>query len=281
LEAFQQGLRAHGLVEGHNIAIDYRWADGEAGRLPELAVELINLPVDVIVVVAVPAASAAKSATSTIPIVATNFADPVGTGLVASLARPGGNLTGLATDTGPAQAGKRLELLREAVPGVSRVAALWDPDPAQSRRLSETQDAARALGVVVQAVPVRGPNDFDRALDAIVREQAEAIAVLGGPFLFENRTRIAEFAWQNRLPSMGGRREFADAGHLMAYGANFPDLARRAAVYVDKILKGAKPADLPIEQPMRFDFVVNLKTAQNLGITFPNEIMLQVTEVIQ
>jgi putative ABC transport system substrate-binding protein len=205
-EAFQQGLREHGLVEGHNMAIDYRSAHGEVGRLPALVAELIALPVDVLVVAAASAASAAKSATSSIPIVAIGFADPVGAGLVASLARPGGNLTGLATDTGPALAGKRLELLLEAVPGISRVAALWDPAaPGQSRRLSETQAAAQALGVAVQSVPVREFNDFDSAFEAIVRGRADAVYPLGTTVLVQNRARIAEFALQNRLPAWGGR----------------------------------------------------------------------------
>ena len=282
LEAFQQGLREHGLVEGHNIAIDYRWDYGVAGRLPELAAELIALPVDVIVTVGNPTASAAKSATSTIPIVAAAFADPVGTGLVASLARPGGNLTGLAIDTGPVLAGKRLELLTEVVPGVSRVAVLWDPaDPAQSGRLSETQDAARALGVAVQSVPVRGANDFDSAFGAVLRERAEAIYHFGSPLFNENRTRIAEFALQNRLPSIGVRRDYAEAGNLMNYGPSFPDLARRAAAYVAKILKGAKPADLPVEQPREFEFIINLRTARDLGLTIPPHVLLQATEIIQ
>jgi putative tryptophan/tyrosine transport system substrate-binding protein len=238
--------------------------------------------VDVLVTQGNPAATAAKNATSAIPIVNVSFANPVAAGLVVSLARPGGNLTGMSTDTGPELAGKRLELLKEAVPTLSRVAVLWSPeDAAQNERFATTQEAARVLGVSVQSVPIRGPNDFDSAFEAIVREGADGLAGLGSAFLVAHRIRVAEYALQHRLPSVQTVRTHADAGALMAYGPSLKDLARRAAAYVDKILKGARPADLPVEQPREFDFIINLHTAQALGLTIPHHVLLQATEVIQ
>ena len=282
LAPFRQGLSEHGLVEGQNLAIAYRWADGGPERLAQPAAELVSDRVDVIVTVGTPAAYAARNATSTIPIVMLGASEPVRAGLVASLAQPGGNVTGLSFDAGPGLWGKRLQLLHAVVPGVSRVAVLWNPgESGLSDALGEATDAAHGLGIDAQVVPVRRVDDFDGAFKAIAGGRAGAMFMIGGPFFFVHRVRIADFALQNRLPSMQSGREYAEAGVLMAYGPRFPDLAHRGAAYVDKILKGAKPADLPVEQPMTFDFVVNLKTAQALGITFPNEILLQVTEVIQ
>jgi putative tryptophan/tyrosine transport system substrate-binding protein len=280
-EGFLQGLRDLGYVEGQNIIIEYRRADG-LDELAALAADLVTSGVDVIVTVGNLSATAAKRATSSIPSVNVSFADPVSAGLVASLARPGGNLTGMSADTGPELAGKRLDLLKQAVPTMSRVAVVWSPeDAAQNERFAYTQDAARTLGIAVQRVPVRGPEDFDSVFVAIVQEGADALVGLGSPLLFAHRRRVVDFALQQGLPSIQTRREFADGGGLMAYGPSFADLARRAATYVDKILKGAKPADLPIEQPMRFDFVINLKTAQTLGLTIPQHVLLQATEIIQ
>jgi putative ABC transport system substrate-binding protein len=271
-----------GYVEGQNLIIESRFSERSEERLPVLASVLVGSQVAVIVTGAIAWASAAKQATSSIPIVSLGLDDPVGAGLIASLARPGGNLTGLAIDTGPALAGKRLDLLREAVPAVSRVAILWNPgEPGASGRFAAVQEVARALGIVVLSAPVYGPDAFDEAFDTIIRERVEAIALVPSPLLAFNRTRVAEFALETRLPTMGSLREEAAAGYLMAYGARLTDLARRAAYYVDRILKGASPADLPVEQPREFDFVINLKTAHALGLTIPDQVLLQATEVIQ
>jgi putative ABC transport system substrate-binding protein len=281
IEPLRQGLREHGLVEGDNVVIEYRYFGGVTERIPDLVAELVQAPVDVIITNGNAPAEGAKLVTNTIPIVNTTLADPVGTGLIASLARPGGNLTGLTTDVGPVLAGKRLELLLQVAPTVGRVALLWDAtNSASNRRLVESQDAARLLGVAVQSLRVRDLNDLDRAFEAIAREQ-DAIASLGGGLLGQYRTRIAAFALENRLPSVFSERRFVLAGGLMSYGPNYADLVRRAAYYVDRILKGANPADLPVAQPDTFECLVNMKTARDLGITFPNEIMLQVTDVIE
>jgi putative ABC transport system substrate-binding protein len=281
LEAFRQALRALGYVEGRNIAIEYRWAEGKVERFPDFAIELVGLKVDVIVASATPAAVAARNATRTIPIVFATAADPVGSGLVAGIARPGGNLTGLSL-LGPEMVAKQLELLKEAVPKASRVAVLSNPAGTHTAGLvKETEAAARRLGVRVQFLGVRGADAFDNAFSAATKERPGALFVLFDPLLFAHRTRIVEFANKNRLPAMYAHREYAEIGGLMAYGASLPDLYGRAATYVDKILKGAKPADLPVEQPTTFELVINLKTAKALGLTIPQSLLQRADEVIQ
>jgi putative tryptophan/tyrosine transport system substrate-binding protein len=279
--AFQQGLRELGYVEGKDLTIEYRYAEGEYARLPELAAELVRLEIKVLVVEGAIAAYAARDTTTVIPIVIGNAADPVGAGLVASLARPGGNITGLST-LNVSLTEKRLELLKEVVPSASRVAVFLNPaDPTTLPQLREIQAAAPVLGVTLLPLEIQDPDDIDRAFAAIGSEHAGALLVFASPTFRTHQRRIAELAAESRLPAIYGSRESVDAGGLMSYGTRFEDLYRRAAYYVDRILKGTKPADLPVEQPMTFEFVVNMKTAQALGITFPNEIMLQVTEVIQ
>lgn len=282
VEAFRQGLRERGWVESQTIAIEFRWAEGELERLPDLAAELVRLKVDVIVTIGgTPASLAVKQATDTIPIVMAVGADPVGTGLVASLAQPGGNITGLTLFT-PEIEGKRLELLKEAVPGSSRVAVLANPvNPATARAVRETEVAAQALRMPLQLLEVRDPSEFEGAFAAMTRAQADALIVLPDPMLVAQRTRIVELAAKHQLPAMYGFREDAEAGGFMAYATNYPDLLRRAAAFVDKILKGAKPADLPIEQPTTFELIINLKTAKALGLTLPPLLLFQANEVIQ
>jgi putative ABC transport system substrate-binding protein len=283
-EAFRQGLRDLGYVEGRNVMIEYRDAEGKSERLPALAAELVVLKVDVIVVASTPPALAAKQATKTIPIVFTAVGDAVTDGLVASLARPGGNITGLST-AGPDLVGKRLEQLKQAVPGVSRVAVLWQPGGQGERTakdmLKSAEVAARALGVRLQLVEARGPADIDRAFSDMSRARADALTVLGTPMFFNERRRLVDLAAKSRLPAVYTLRENVDAGGLMAYGPNVADLFRRAATYVDKILKGAKPADLPIEQPTKFELVINLKTAKALGLTIPQSVLQRADEVVQ
>jgi putative ABC transport system substrate-binding protein len=280
-EGFQQGLHEHGYVVGQNLTIEYRSAENHAERLPALATELVNAQVDVIVTSGAHAVSIVKTTTNTVPVVMLAGADPVGAGLVASLARPGGNVTGM-TETAPGLPGKRLELLKESSPQASRIAVLWNPTDEGAPPISaETQVAAQILGVQLVPAPVQSTNDFDSAFESIRLERVDAIHIVGGPLFTGNFRPIADFALRNGLPTITARREFPEAGGLMAYGPSFADLARRAATVVDKILKGAKPADLPVEQPMRFDFVVNMKTARALGITFPHEVALQITEVIE
>ena len=280
-EAFRQGLRGLGYVEGQNIALENRWAEGRFDRLPALAGELVRVRVDLIVTAGTPAARAAKETTTTIPIVAVAVGDPVGTGLVASLARPGANLTGLSDITVDLSA-KRLELLKEVVPTASRVAVLWNPaHPTNPLQLRETQVAAQALGMRLQSLEVRGSDELERTFAAMRRERPGALVVLSDPFMLLHRGRLADLAAKNRLPAMYPWREHAEAGGLMAYGPNLPDLFRRAATYVDKILKGAKPADLPVEQPTRFELVINLKTAKALGLTFPPSVLIRAEHVIQ
>jgi putative ABC transport system substrate-binding protein len=283
-EAFRQGLRDLGYVEGRNVVIEYRDAAGKYERLPALAAELVALKVDVIVVTNTPAALAAKQATRTIPIVLAWVGDAVGSGLVTSLAWPGGNVTGLSVLL-PELVGKRLELLTQAVPGVSRVAVLWQPGVLGERTdkdmLKEAEVAARALGVRPQLVEARGPEDFDRAFSDMTRARADAVIVQATNVFFIERRRLVDLAAKNRLPTMYIAREFVDAGGLMSYGPNVADLFRRAATYVDKILKGAKPGDLPVEQPTKFELVINLKTAKALGLTIPQSLLLRADEIIQ
>ena len=281
LEAFRQGLRALGYVEGRNIAIEYRWAEGRAERFPDFAVELVGLKVDVIVATSSPLALAAKNATRTIPSVFATAADPVGSGLVASIAHPGGNVTGLSL-LAPEIVAKQLDLLKEAVPKASRVAVLSNPaNPYTAVLVKETEAAARSLGVRVQLLEVRGADALDSAFAAVTKERPDALFALFDPLLVGHRTRIAEFANKNRLPAMYPHREYAEASGLMAYGSDLRDNFRRAATYVDKILKGAKPADLPVEQPTKFELVINLKTAKALGLTIPQSLLLRADEVIQ
>ncbi len=279
VEAFLQGLRDLGYVEGRTIAIEYRWAEGKPERIPDLTAELVRLKVDVIVTSGEPGAPVAKQATSTIPIVFAVHADPVGAGLVASLARPGGNITGLSSMTAEL-AEKRLELLKEAVPKLSRVAVLRDPrQPPTDLRLTEA--AARALGLRLQVLEVRDINDLEAALAAAKEGRAGALTNLQSAFFIAHRARIVEAVAKTRLPAMYHNMQFVAVGGLMAYSPNFPAMFRRAATYVDKILKGAKPADLPVEQPTRFELVVNLKTAKALGITIPQPILIRADQVIQ
>jgi putative ABC transport system substrate-binding protein len=283
-DAFREGLRERGYVEGQNIVIEYRSADGKIERFPRLASELIRLKLDLIVAANTPAARAVQQATTTIPIVVPVMGDPVDDGLVASLARPGGNLTGL-TFLGPELVPKRMELLKEALPKVSRVAALWHPGGYSERTtrdmLKETEAAAGTLGVQLQLVGVRGPDEFDRAFSTMTRERADALIVFPSPMLFNERRRIVDLAIQHRLPSISVARQFVELGGLIAYGASIPDLVRRSTTYVDKILKGAKPADLPVEQPTKFELVINLKTAKALGLTIPPSLLGRADEVIQ
>jgi putative ABC transport system substrate-binding protein len=281
VEGFRQGLRELGWVESQNIAIAYRWAEGRYDQLPDLAVELVRLKVDVIVTAGTAGSLAAKQATKTIPIVMVSVGDPVGSGLVASLARPGGNITGTAfmsTEVKP----KLLDLLKQAVPGATRVAVLWKPtNPSHGLALRTVEVVAQSLRVQLQLLEAEGPDEFDRAFAAMTRERAEALIVLLDTVFREQRTRIVDLAAKSRLPAIYEGREFVDAGGLMAYGPSVPDLFRRAATYVDKILKGAKPADLPVEQPTKFELFINLKTAKALGLTIPQTILIRADEVIQ
>jgi len=283
-EAFRQGLRDLGYVEGRNLVIEYRDAAGKLERLPALAAALVALKVDVIVAGGTPHALAAKQATRTIPIVFASAADPVTDGLVTSLARPGGNVTG-SSNLAPELVGKCLELLTQAVAGVSRVAVLWEPGAYGERTdkdmLKEAEGAARALGVRLQFVEARGPADFDRAFSDMTRARAGALTVLQSPTFINERRRLVDLAAKNRLPAVYPIRDFVDAGGLMAYGPNFADLFRRAATYVDKILKGAKPGDLPVEQPTKFDLVINLTTAKALGLTIPQSVLGRADQVIE
>jgi putative ABC transport system substrate-binding protein len=284
LEAFRQGLRDLGYVEGRNLVIEYRAAEGKFERLPALAAELVALKVDVIVAPPTVAALAAQQATKTLPIVFIGVADPVASGLVTSLARPGGNVTGSSNLT-PELVGKCLEQLTQAVPGVSRVAVLWQPGALGERTekdmLKEADVAARALGVRLQFVEARGPADIDRAFSDMTRARASALTVLTSAMFINERRRLADLAANNRLPAVYTWREFVDAGGLMSYGPNLADLFRRAATYVDKILKGTKPGDLPVEQPTKFELVINLKTAKALGLTIPQSLLGRADQVIQ
>ncbi len=281
VRAFREGLREHGWVEDQNIAIEYRWAEGQIDRFPMLAAELVRMKVDVIVVPSTPAALAAKRATATIPIVMTSGGDPVGSGLVASLARPGGNVTGLSNLAEDLVA-KLLELLKAAVPDASRIAILVNPhNRVHSTFTKEADAAARVLNVQLVPLEARAPGEFESAFAAMARERAAATIVLPDPMFVTHRERIVRLSAQGRLPAVYAFREFVDSGGLMSYGANIADNARRSAAYVDKILKGAKPADLPVEQPSKFELVINLKTAKALGLTIPQSVLIRADEVIQ
>jgi putative ABC transport system substrate-binding protein len=282
IEGLLRGLREHGYVEGQNILIEYRFSEGHNERLPELAAELVTLKVDLIVASGSPASFAAKNATSTIPIVMGSLAaDPIETGLIASLARPGGNITGM-TEMAAQLSGKRLELLKEAIPALARVAVFWNPpNPAYGPVLRGLEAAAPLLRLKLQRLEVRGPEDFEGALKAAIGQRAGALFVPGDP-LVTNRPRVvADLALKYRLPTMTDFRELPENGGFMSFGPDLVDSYRRAATHVDKILKGANPANLPMEQPTKFDLVVNVKTARALGVTFPQSILIQVTQTIQ
>jgi ABC-type uncharacterized transport system substrate-binding protein len=284
LDAFYQKLRELGYTEGQNTAIERRYGDWNFDRLSDQAAELVRLKVDVIVAFSTTAARAAKQATNTIPIVAGTMADPVGDGLVASLASPGGNVTG-TTFVGPELVAKRLGLLKEAVPGLSRLAVLWQPgaygEHTMRGMLTETEAVARAMGVQLQLEQVLGPKDIDTAFSAIAKGDVGAVIVLPSPMFVGEYRHIVDLAANSRLPAMYQVREFVDAGGLMSYGANLAELNRRSATYVDKILKGAKPADLPVEQPTKFEFIINLKTAKALGLELPATLLASADEVIE
>jgi putative ABC transport system substrate-binding protein len=282
LDGLRQGLREHGYVEGQHIILERRYGQVGVERMSDLAAELVRIKVDVIVAATDPATAALKQQTQTIPIVMANSTDPVGTGFVASLARPGGNVTGLSA-LSPELSGKRLGLLRDVVPGLARVAIIWNPDVRGAVfDYKETEAAARLLRLQLQSVEVSRAEDLDRAFAAVTNQRAQALIVqTPNPVLFANRSQIVSFAQRNRLPSMYGQREFADAGGLITYGPNTTDLFRRAATYVDKILKGAKPGELPVEQPTTFELVVNLKTAKTFGLAIPQSLLRQADHVIQ
>ena len=280
-EAFRQGLRELGYIEGKNIVIEWRSAEGKQDRLPALAAELVRLNVDIIITGGPPSTRAAKKATVTIPIVMGFDNDPVGNGFVASLARPGGNITGLAT-LAPGISGKLLELLKEVVPRLSRVAVLGtSTQPGNAQSLSETELAARAFGVQLEYLDVRGPDDIETAFRAAGKEHADGILVLQSPIINSQRIHVADLAIKSRLPGIFPQSEYAKAGGLMYYGANTVDLFRRAATYVDKILKGAKPADLPVEQPTKFDLIINLKAAKQIGLTIPPNVLARAERIIR
>ena len=278
VDAFRQGLRELGYVEGQNVHLEYRWAEGRDARLPALAADLVRLKVDVIVAGGTQA-QAAKQHTTTIPIVMPIAADPVRSGLVAGLARPGGNVTGLSFQS-EGLPGKWLELVTEALPGVSRVALLWHP-ASEVGQVKVADVAARSLNVRLQPLRVERVDDLSSAFGAAQKDRAEALVALASPLLGAHRARIVDLAAKHRLPAMYAERGFVDAGGLMSYGPNPEDLFRRAATYVDKILKGAKPADLPVEQPTKFEFVVNLRTAKALGLTIPPSVLARADELIQ
>jgi ABC-type uncharacterized transport system substrate-binding protein len=284
LNAFLRGLQELGYKEGQNLVVEREYANGSPDRLRELASELVAHKPDLIVALSTTAARPAKQATSTIPIVAVGMADPVADELVASLARPGGNVTG-TTFLGPELVGRRLQLLREVVPDLTRVAALWHPNAYSERTMAgvrnEIELAARTLGLQLQLVPAASPDDFASAFAAITGERAEALIVMPSPMLFGEYKRIANMAAGSRLPGMGAAREFADFGGLMSYGANLPDLARQTASHANKILKGAKPAEVPVEQPIKFELVINLKTARELGLTISRAFLLVADDVIE
>ena len=282
VEAFRQGLRDLGYIDGKNILAEYRYIEGNLDRAPGLVAELIQLKVDVLVTTFLPGIRAAKDATKTIPIVMLSFADPVATGLVDSLARPGGNITGLAT-LARDLSGKRLELLKEAVPRISRVGVLWDADaPGPAIAFKEYEAAARALKIQLQSLEVRAQNtDLEGAFQAAVKGRASALVTIRNPLLGRYSKRIVNLAIKNRLPSMCEESDIVEAGCLMSYSASDTENFRRAAYYVDRILKGTKPADLPVEQPMKFELIINLKTAKQIGLTIPQSVLFRADKVIK
>jgi putative tryptophan/tyrosine transport system substrate-binding protein len=280
--AFEEGLRSLGYRVGENVVIERRFAHGEMERLPALAAELVRLGVDVIVTGGNPIVVAAMNATTTIPIVMTGGVDPVGAGLVASLARPGGNVTGFAVDAGGEILAKRFELLKETLPNLSRVGILFNPDIAATRnRLTSMTEIAPTMGLTTIPVEARGSDALEQAFAIMVRERAQAFVMQGDAVLFNHRSQIAEMALRNRLPAASIQRELAEAGFLLTYGSDIRDLFRRSAVFVDKIFKGAKPADLPVEQPTKYELVINLKTAKALGLEIPPSLLTRADEVIE
>ena len=281
IEGFRQGLRDLGYLEGKNIVIEYRWAEGKTERLPSLAAELVSLKVDIIVTAGPAVTRPAKETTSTIPIVMSFDNDPVGSGFVSSLARPGGNITGLSA-LFPELSGKRLELLKEIVPRLSRVAVFGtSSQPGTGQALKETEFAAGSFGVQVQYLEIRDSKDIETAFQAARKGRADAVLVLSSAVIFSQRTQIANLAAKNRLPVIFPQNEFVEDGGLMSYAPNYADLFRRAATYVDKILKGAKPADLPVEQPTKFEFIINLKAAKQIGLTIPPNVLVRADKVIR
>jgi putative ABC transport system substrate-binding protein len=280
-EAFRRGLRDLGYVGGRNLTMESRWSEGRTERLPALAIELVQLRVDVIVASGTQAVRAAKQATSTIPIVMAVSAHPDKIGLVESLARPGGNVTGL-DNVGPDLKGKQLQLLKELAPKVSRVAVLWNPaNLVETFGFKEMVTAAAVIGVEIQSIDVRTPDDYLAAFATVTASRADALYAFGNPVNFKNRQLIADFALKSRLPSIYEERLFVESGGLLSYAPSFTDLFRRAATYVDKILKGAKPADLPVEQPTKYELLINLKTAKALGLTIPQSLLLRADQVIE
>ncbi|MBI2180950.1 MAG: ABC transporter substrate-binding protein [Deltaproteobacteria bacterium] len=280
VEAFRQRLRELGYVEGKNIFIEYRYAEGKLERLPDLAAELVRLKVDVIVTTGA-AVLAAKKASPTIPIVFAAAGDPVGSGLVSSLARPGGNITGLSSIAQDLD-GKRLELVKEAFPKIARVAFLWEPGGSRGNpALTDMEAAAKALGLKLQSLEVRGLDDFESAFARAKKEGAQALITTPTGVINTQQRQVLDFAAKNRLPAMYPTSEFVEAGGLMSYGPNYTDLFRRAADFVDKILKGTKPADIPVEQPMKFEFIVNLKAAKQIGVTIPPNVLVRADRVIR
>ena len=282
LEAFKRGLRELGYVDGQNVVIVDRWADGQVDRFPALLNELIQLKVDIIVVASTAGAVAARAVVTTIPVIFVGVQDPLGVGLVASLGRPGGNLTGFSQAEEDGLVGKRLELFKEAVPPMPRLALIWNPTaPGLAPRLNEARTAAARFGVSLRPFEVRAAKELDGAFAEMTRERMTGLMVLADPLTVRNRAQIVDLAAKARLPGMYPFLEFARTGGLMAYGPSVPELFRRAAGYVDKILKGAKPADLPVEQPTKFELIINLKTAKALGLTIPRRILARADEVIQ
>jgi putative ABC transport system substrate-binding protein len=280
-DAFRQQMRAIGYVEGQNLVLERRWGEGDDDRLRKRAVELVALNVDVLVTGGINAAFAAKRATSRIPIVMATGADPVALGLVASLRQPGGNITGM-TSIQPDLAGKRLELIRMIAPSAVRVGVLWDEGSPGSRVVvNETEVAARAIRLTIRRLPVRSLAAFDETFAAAAREGTDALDIVNSPMLFTHRQRLAELALRHRLPTVVGSREYVEAGSVVGFGTDYPDLFRRAATFVDKILKGARPGDLPVEQPTKFELVINLKTARALGLTIPPSLLLRADQVIE
>jgi ABC-type uncharacterized transport system substrate-binding protein len=282
VEAFEDGLQRLGYRVGENVTIEYRFANGEMEQLPELAAELVRLGVDIIIAGSNPSTVATMTATTSIPIVMVGTVDPAGTGLVNSLARPGGNVTGLAADAGGEILGKRFELLKEMLPDLSRLGIMWNPDVAVNRsRQAAMTETARTLGLTTIPVEVRGVDTLEQAFATMTKERAQAFVLQGDSVLHEYRGQIAEMAGRNRLPSAAVQRQLAEAGFLLSYGADLLDLYRRAAGFVDKIFKGAKPADLPAEQPTKFELVINLKTAKALGLDVPPTLLARADEVIE
>ena len=282
LEAFRQGLRDLGWLEGQNIMIEYRYAEGRDDRLPALAAELVSQNPEAIVAVPTVSAVTVSKVTKTIPIVIVGGGDPVSLGLVASLGRPGGNVTGLSYDVDLETLGKGLELLRDAIPGIRRVAALSNPaNPAQPLAIKKVTQTAQLLGLKVQLLEARGPEDFDGVFGAMAKQRAPALFVMADGVFLRHRRRLVEFAAKDRVPALHGFREVVVDGGLMSYGPSQPDLARRAAAFVDKILKGAKPGDLPIEQPTKFELVINLKTAKALGLTIPPSLLARADQLLE